>query len=292
MKALYTVSQDSVQLSAIRPLRAAEVTINREVAAHDHDFHELCLVLTGKGRHLTAGSTRSVHAGTLIVTAPGQVHAFKPEPRMTVINVYYLTEWFLRELPEWGDSTAYFSLFVASALFRRKELSEVEQVDLGSTLPAAEWELRDIMREDLRKKPARQWQRSAFGKFLLLAARAAEQGRGRHVTRLNPEVWLSISRIERLIGEGKEFSLSRLADGLPFGADHLSRLFKAQTGRNPMSYYQTRRLLSAAAHLLDPGRSITDVSYEFGFSDPSHFSRLFRRQHGLTPREYRSRYGL
>jgi AraC-like DNA-binding protein len=43
-----------------------------------------------------------------------------------------------------------------------------------------------------------------------------------------------------------------------------------------------------AAHLLaDPKRQIIDVAYAAGYSDPSNFSRAFRRIAGLSPTEYR-----
>lgn len=86
------------------------------------------------------------------------------------------------------------------------------------------------------------------------------------------------------------FSLGQLAAGMAIGPDHLSKLFKIQTGRSPQDYFQTRRLLAACASLLDCAKSVTELSLDFGFADPSHFGRLFRRYHGLTPREYRKRY--
>lgn len=47
------------------------------------------------------------------------------------------------------------------------------------------------------------------------------------------------------------------------------------------------RLAVAKRHLLDPGMRIIDVSAAVGFRDPAHFSRMFRRLTGLSPRQSR-----
>jgi AraC-like DNA-binding protein len=48
------------------------------------------------------------------------------------------------------------------------------------------------------------------------------------------------------------------------------------------------RFNSAKTHLSDPDIPIAEISAALGFNDPSHFSRMFRRVGGLTPREYRN----
>jgi AraC-like DNA-binding protein len=46
--------------------------------------------------------------------------------------------------------------------------------------------------------------------------------------------------------------------------------------------------VSAAIELLcDANRSITDIAYDFGYSDPAHFSRAFQRSVGVSPRVFR-----
>jgi len=36
-------------------------------------------------------------------------------------------------------------------------------------------------------------------------------------------------------------------------------------------------------------RSITDIALSWGYNDPAHFSRVFRKQSGATPSEWRAR---
>jgi AraC-like DNA-binding protein len=36
---------------------------------------------------------------------------------------------------------------------------------------------------------------------------------------------------------------------------------------------------------------IHEIAYDLSFSDPSHFTRFFRKQTGITPQEFRARRG-
>ena len=50
---------------------------------------------------------------------------------------------------------------------------------------------------------------------------------------------------------------------------------------------QQARLEVAAELLSSPESKVIDTAYAVGYSDPSHFARAFRRQCGMTPRQYR-----
>ena len=63
----------------------------------------------------------------------------------------------------------------------------------------------------------------------------------------------------------------------------------SQIGETPMSYIRRQRLKEAARRLRssdEEGLTITRIAYDLGFTDPSHFSRLFRAQYGVSPREW------
>lgn len=65
------------------------------------------------------------------------------------------------------------------------------------------------------------------------------------------------------------------------------QLMFARTGTTPTSYILTKRLEFAASKLRKNNSSVTDIAYESGFSDLSHFGRVFRKRYKISPRQYR-----
>ncbi|MDY0066471.1 MAG: helix-turn-helix transcriptional regulator, partial [Steroidobacteraceae bacterium] len=51
--------------------------------------------------------------------------------------------------------------------------------------------------------------------------------------------------------------------------------------------HRLERCRSALERPRDSARSITEIAFECGFNDASHFSRAFRSRYGLSPREFR-----
>ena len=66
----------------------------------------------------------------------------------------------------------------------------------------------------------------------------------------------------------------------------LKLLFRQVFGDSIYSYYQTVRMEEAASMLRQPGVAVSQVGYQLGFSNLGHFSRLFAKHHGKTPKKY------
>ena len=65
----------------------------------------------------------------------------------------------------------------------------------------------------------------------------------------------------------------------------LKRLFKQIFGDSIFSYYQAFRM-KEAARLLKEQFSVSEVGYQLGFTNLSHFSRVFEQHTGLKPKRY------
>ena len=80
--------------------------------------------------------------------------------------------------------------------------------------------------------------------------------------------------------------LAELVGASPF---HFARAFRAITGTTPHRYVVSARLRRAAALLLETRRRISEIALDVGFGDLSNFVHTFRREMGVTPREFRRR---
>ncbi len=89
----------------------------------------------------------------------------------------------------------------------------------------------------------------------------------------------------------REVRLEALARRLGMSPRNFIRRFKEATGRTPLAYLQSLRI-ATAKRLLENGRgTIQEASAAVGYDDPMFFRSLFRRHTGLSPTEYRQRFG-
>jgi transcriptional regulator GlxA family with amidase domain len=88
------------------------------------------------------------------------------------------------------------------------------------------------------------------------------------------------------------FSLPQLARLLSVSERTLNRRFKQATGEAPLQYLQSLRV-DVAKRLLQKKRLTVDaVGERVGYRDLSTFRRLFKRETGLSPRDYQRRFSL
>lgn len=80
--------------------------------------------------------------------------------------------------------------------------------------------------------------------------------------------------------------LPELAQLATMSETKLKQLFKQTFGDTIYNYFQKARMEEAAFLLKQAGRSVSETGYELGFSNLSHFSRLFRKHYGTTPKKY------
>ena len=76
---------------------------------------------------------------------------------------------------------------------------------------------------------------------------------------------------------------------LHYNGEYLNRIVKKYSGKTLLEYGQDIYLEEARRLLLDTDMSISDIITELGFSNRSHFYRVFRRTFGETPLDYRNR---
>ena len=80
--------------------------------------------------------------------------------------------------------------------------------------------------------------------------------------------------------------IKELAISANMSPTKLKRLFKQIFGNSIFSYYQEFRMKEAARLLKDEKLSVSEVGYQLGFTNLSHFSRVFNEYVGMKPKRY------
>lgn len=98
-----------------------------------------------------------------------------------------------------------------------------------------------------------------------------------------------ILRIIRYIDDyyADHISLSTAADRFAFSKPYLCRFFHEETGLTFTEYLNQVRIKQALRLLKDFRLSIQIIAQQVGFQTPAYFSRVFKRQMGVTPQDYR-----
>jgi AraC family transcriptional regulator, arabinose operon regulatory protein len=103
----------------------------------------------------------------------------------------------------------------------------------------------------------------------------------------DPRIARATAEIESRLGE--PLTVATLARAVELSPSRFAHLFRTQTGRSPMRYLHERRMVRARLMLERTTLSVKEVMAHVGCRDASHFTRDFRRFHGMSPTECRSR---
>jgi two-component system response regulator YesN len=89
----------------------------------------------------------------------------------------------------------------------------------------------------------------------------------------------------------QDISLHTVASYVGISPNHLSTVFSQETGENFIEYLTRARIERAKYLLANTAMKSAGIAHETGFSDPHYFSFIFKKNTGLSPREYRSGKG-
>ena len=122
---------------------------------------------------------------------------------------------------------------------------------------------------------------------ILLTSRTAAGLRARIRT-----VGLAPHRLERVLQcietrLAEPILLQELAAEIHMSPFHFARMFKLSTGRSPHAFLTAQRMERAKRLLADSALPLGEVANRIGYQTQAHFTGVFHRQVGTTPKVYR-----
>jgi AraC family transcriptional activator of pobA len=83
-------------------------------------------------------------------------------------------------------------------------------------------------------------------------------------------------------------SVRYCTDKLYVSPNYLGDLLRKETGKSAQEHIQLKMIDVAKEKIFDSEKSISEIAYELGFKHPQHFTRMFKKQVGMSPNEFRS----
>lgn len=235
-------------------------------SAHDHDFMELAIVMSGNAVHASAFGESPLSSGSAVLLRPGFWHAYPRSTHLEVLN-------FCFPLSLARDHWRHMVSERVRAILQSKEGVRVAQLPMAAV---------DVLRQ-LDQVP-----RGSTGELGLMMwvldqfASAAPAP-----TLYHPAVEQAIRRLDE--SSHRPWTADGLARTVGLDKAYLSRLFKAQVGVSPMAYLAITRAERAASLLQNSQLSCGEVGLSVGYADATIFARRFRAHFGLSPSAYRRR---
>jgi len=276
------------QLFASQP---AALVANRHVLTgdferHTHNFMELVLVVSGRGKHLSSYRDEPLLAGHSFVIHPGAWHAYHDCEELTVYNCCFQLEMLQHEFI-WGpDDVAIQRLLCPHPSFQ--EEARLHQLRLThEQVVFCQRHLESII---VLEKPQNIFKIRLLGHFLLFLAAfvdSLEETAQRPEKRpLHPALRQCMNFLEDEIAF--PWTLTTIAHKVGLAPSYLARLFTAQLGVAPMAYLAHKRVERAVALLEQTTLPIREIGQRVGWPESNHFARKFRAQMGISATTYRA----
>ncbi len=89
---------------------------------------------------------------------------------------------------------------------------------------------------------------------------------------------------------GNRLNVSILADKACMSEDYFIRIFKHETGETPNAYITHRKQEKAELTLITTDLPVKSIADLLGYDDCSYFNKIFKKNAGMTPRQYRENH--
>jgi AraC family transcriptional activator of pobA len=256
------------------------------ICAHRHrNLFQVLLIEKGGGEMSFEAATVPFAAPCAILVPATTAHGFRFAPQVTDGWVVSFTEDVAGALGEQsGEALARLKRVAADPLVPLADASEAKRL---SALCADLHEESSLAREGYRLAL-----RALLALIALEVLRlAVSRARSGAVTLTRADA--RVEELRRLLDQHfhHERLISFYAEKLNMTPDRLNDHVKRATGVTAGHMIRQRVLTEAKRQLVFTNQAIHEIAYDLAFSDPSHFTRFFRKQTGMTPQAFREGRG-
>lgn len=279
MKTLYY--GDRLRDMPLMILKSQEATVD----LHKHDFFEFVYVLSGRAEHSFENKTVIVAEGDFFLINLGSAHEYrrlKDERDFSVINFLFLPQFIdesLRAARSFREIVDNYLIRYGYNPLGESPTQRIFHDDNGTVRRLAECALIEYSE---RKDGYADILRSLLLSLMIHLVR----GEASHAM---PGTDATIRQIKEYVSEHYMYPLrlSELCKKLGFSLSYISSLFREKTGLTFRQYLLRVRMEKACFFLRSSDMTVGRIAAAVGYADPAFFHKIFRRQTGCTPEQYR-----
>lgn len=271
------------------PVMVVRIDKQTHMYMHSHEFHEMVIVSDGTGMHCTDTERYPIERGDVFLIKPGCSHAYEDTAGLNIINLLYIPEKLGLPLYDLIDVPGFHAFFELEPALRsqhgfksRLRISNEKLDYISSMIKLLEDEINSGRKGRLYAAA------SVLMQIILFVSRSYDKSSSPAQTEI-----FRLGEALSYIGMNfrRDISLAKLARKAAMSETTLYRMFKKSFGVSPVNYVISLRVAHARKLLESTDMTVSDIANDSGFGDSNFFSRTFRRHVGMSPRDYRKRFG-
>ncbi len=240
---------------------------------HYHDYYEIYFLESGERHHIIQDSLYTMQPGGLILFSPYILHRSYGDQNVPFKRLVLYFQGSEIDSPELKDALDKGN---GMYLLEQKHRHEIHQL------------LKNLLKEQEDSSIFRPGYLHTLLNMLLFTLIMQEH-------KEEPLKKEQFNRMQQIIGYihkhyQEEISLEQLATQFYISPYHLCREFKRHMDCTMVQYLNITRIMNAQRKLMETDLNITQVSLETGFSNLTHFNRVFKSVTGMTPSEYQKKH--
>jgi AraC family transcriptional activator of pobA len=241
---------------------------------HRHDFYLLLYITHGSGEHTIDFKTYAVYSNMVFMMTPGQVHSWKLSADIRGYIIFFESDFY--HIQYAGLPLSDFSFFHShyAIPFSTNAINKIEN-DILAEMDAVFWNSPSVDSAML----------GAYVHVLLLRLSRSYNAPKDHTIAQSHR----IRKLEQLIELHflQKRQPSDYADLMNVSTNYLNTLCKTNVGKTLTELIQERIILEAKRIFAYTDASVSEVSHQLNFSDPSYFVRFFKKKAGITPDDFK-----
>lgn len=261
-----------------------ELCDHKTTPAHQHCFFELVYVLKGRTLHTFENKRIIIHEGDYFLIDINRTHSYAAvsgDEDFSIINCMFLPQFLDRVLVH----THQFHDLINNYLIHFNYdsfSSEPTQNIYHDTDKTVMFLMQQMLSEyDEHNKEYVEVIRSYLSAAIIHLVRNESKNRddGRDITQYIKEYVAN--------NYSQPITLSDICRNINFSLSNISIIFTKNAGMTFREYLQNVRMKKASEMLEKTDKTIAEIAYLVGYSDPAFFYRLFKKTMNITPQEYR-----
>lgn len=253
---------------------------------HIHqDFYEMVIVLKGSAMHVVDDEQYMIQKGDVFVVGNKISHGYRDTKDFQICNIMFRKE----QVYDWFQDIKKLAGFHALFILEPHLTSESRFCSRLSLTPIDSSVVNTILENLINEfnhaeSGSIDMIQALFMQLVVFLSRRYNMDNG-----IMPNLLINIARSVSYTEShfNKKVSIEDLAEISNLSVRHFNRCFKVAYKTTPIHYLTMLRLECAKNLLMSTNKGITEIALQSGFQDINYFSRIYKRNVGMSPREYR-----